>query len=253
MRLHDNQVVLELLILMVCFVMFSGFHWWDPVARWMGIGNEAVKNGEISSAAEAYEKASKVEPGNERVLYNKALANLLQEKPEEALKQLETAVGSNDLEVRTRAFYNKGCVELQSNDPAAAAESFTESLKLNPEDEDAKVNLEIALQILQQMPTPSPQPQENQENQDGEDQQDDQNNQPTPTPSGTGSPEPESQQQPEESSPTPQPSPSPVEEGKMTQQEAERLLDAQEEDEMEVLRRLHQLPMVRDREIEKDW
>ena len=39
----------------------------------------------------------------------------------------------------------------------------------------------------------------------------------------------------------------------MTQQEAERLLDAQEEDEMEVLRRLHQLPMVRDREIEKDW
>ena len=39
----------------------------------------------------------------------------------------------------------------------------------------------------------------------------------------------------------------------MNRTEAERLLDAQEEDEMDVLKRFHQLPPADDKNIVKDW
>lgn len=276
--------VIKSLMLITMFGLLSGFHWWDPVAKWIGIGNTAAEEGDLETASQAYSNVDQEDPGNDKAVYNQALVDLQNQEVDAALEKLDRVVKSNDPTLREQAFYNKGCVELMTGDPATAVESFKESLKLNPNDLDSKTNLEIALNVLQQMPTPTPpqnqdqnqdnsdeqQQQDNQQNQDGQQNQDSQqtDTEPSPTPTGTPAAEPQQQSGEQEPSPTPESSndskqeqsdssadqqEQPVEEGKMSPQEAERLLDAQEEKEMEVLQRFHQLPPVKDRTIEKDW
>ena len=264
-------------IVVLSLLFLSGFHWWDPVARWTGIGNSELDQGNGEAATEAFKQAESTDPGNDKILYNQALAKLQTENPEEALQLLTSITESNDPDVKASAWYNKGCIELQSGQVGEAVKSFSETLKLRPDDMDAKTNLEIALML----PTPTPPPDQNQqqdnqeqqenqeqdqdqeqsqdqENKDQGESQEDQQAQPTATP--TQSPESQENQQQEqkdqeqkEQEQEQETSPQPVEEGKMSRSEAERLLDAQEEDEMEVLKRFHQLPPTDERKIEKDW
>ena len=170
---------------------------------------------------------------------------------------------------------------MQQGELQKAVESFVEALKIYPDDEDAKVNLEIALQLMEQMPPPTPQPsdtddqQEREDQQDTNDQQDDTDaqsadndtgpdeHQDQVTPTATPESDTESSTELEQDTPTAtpasappeeqdfHPTPEPSQDGVMSQREAERLLDAQLQDEMEILRRLHQLPQATD--IEKKW
>jgi len=278
-------IMLRIMLLTACWFGCAGFHWWDPLARWIGIGNEAVAENRPEVAAEAYANAADVKPGDPRIHYNKGLVKAMQDAPEDALEQFEIAAGSDDPDVKADALYNKGRLEMEAGDPASAVTSFTDSLKLQPDNLDAKANLEMALRMLQQMPSPTPQSrdgdqkenqdedkeekkEEEQKQQEKKEQDDtrDDRGEPTPTPTGTVSPGARSQAREDATAtPTPQRTPSPqaqprqgrtpepVEEGKMSQSEAVRLLDAQEEEEMEVLKRFHQLPPADDRDIEKDW
>lgn len=272
----------KILLLLLIVPVLSGFHWWDPIARWVGIGNKAVEAGEFETARDAYQKAAETAPGDERILNNRGVVEYSQQNFEEAAKYFDTASASRDSDVSGTARYNRGCAQMKGGDLQGAVESFVEALKINPDDEDAKVNLEMALQMLQQMPTPTPQQQQDQD----QDQP-----KPSGTPEGpTSTPDPEqTQQQQDQTSevtstptaaitPTPQanadsvPSPTPSgspsasmepqpeetamptpEDGMMSVSEAERLLDAQEEEEMDVRKKFHQLPSVKDRVIEKDW
>ncbi|MBN1878996.1 tetratricopeptide repeat protein [bacterium] len=271
---------LRIALLFLTIPVICGFHWWDPIAKWVGIGNEAMESGDFEAAQEAYRKAAGEAPGDERIINNKGVLEYSRENYQEAADLFETASSSRDTDIRSDAWYNRGCALMQNKDLPGAMESFIEALKANPDDQDAKANLEMALQLMQQMPTPTPQPNQdrNQDDQqstgtpgtttpepdqtakpddsssDGESTptatmtpqaQSDINSEPTPTPSGIPSPETAPQAQE-----TAQPEP---EEGKMSVSEAERLLDAQEEEEMDVRRRFHQLPRPDDKTIEKDW
>lgn len=263
---YSLTVAIVILWLGIC-----GFHWWDPLAKLIGLGNESFAEGEYDEAMAAYVEAGKLEPGSMEVDHNLGAALFKSEQYEAAMEKFSTAAESDDLKVRSQALYNKGCTQIVAGDHAGAAESFIETLRIDPENMDAKVNLELANLMLQQMPSPTPQQQqsdqenqENQENQtpqpdstppapspspgkDQQDQQDDSQATVTPTPGSQGQPPEESQ-----GTPTPQQS-EPVEAGSMSPEEAERLLDALEEEELEVLKRFHQLPKVDERDVEKDW
>lgn len=277
--------------LMLCFLLSGlyGFHWWDPIAKWIEKGNIALEAGDSETARKAYGEAAEIAPGDERIQHNKALAAYSEEEYEEAVDLFDLASKSGDPEIKSRSLYNRGCAYMQKGELKKAAESYIESLKLNPDDEDAKVNLEMILNMLAGMPTPTPEPSE------GNDDTSDAESNTTPTPDaeqtpesdaeqtpepdpeqdrsdmfGTPTPPPESQPQtdpdieptptatgsPEmettsgQESPTPQQPPA---DGIMSQSDAERLLDTLEEDEMTILKRLHQLPSPEDSNIEKDW
>jgi Ca-activated chloride channel homolog len=296
MRLPEkNRFPIQFLTLCLVLSGLYGFHWWDPVAKWMERGNNSLETGDSETARNAYQKAAEKAPGDERIHHNKALAAFSEEEYEEAVDLFDLASKSRDPETRGRSLYNRGCAYMQKGDLEKAAESFVESLKLNPNDEDAKVNLEMILNMLARMPTPTPEPSE------GSDDSSNPESDTTPTPDaeqtpetdadqtpetdadqtpdpeqerndtgGTATPEPEYQSQTDpdieptptvtgspagenssgQESPTPQQPPA---DGIMSQSEAERLLDALEEDEMSILKRLHQLPSPEDQNIEKDW
>ncbi|MBN1297020.1 hypothetical protein JXA80_09580 [bacterium] len=272
---HTICRMIHLVTLLAGFFLLTGFHWWDPLARWIGIGNRALEAGDADAAGAAYDEAVRVEGDDERIAYNRGLMQLLNEDADAALKQFEAAAQSTDAAVRADAAYNAGCVQLMRNEPAAAVQSFIDSLRIQPENEDAKANLEMALRMLRDLPTPTPQSQQ-QQSQEGapDDSSNEEETAPTPTPSGSPEappPSPEPQSEPSATpspesgdpsasapgatvTPTPQSAEAqPVQEGKMSPEEAERLLDAQEEEEMEVLKRFHMLPPPAEREIEKDW
>ena len=265
-----------LVYVMLCTstVFCMGFHWWDPVAKWIGIGNKAYQEGDSESAQEAYKKAEEVNPDSPAIQNNMGTVLYKQEDIESALKRFDRAIAGDDPDVKAQALYNKGCVQMNMGRMNEAIQSFKESLLLNPQDEDAKVNLEIARKMVEMMPSPTPPQQNQQSDENSEDDSQEEGTPPpqTPNPSPNAStPQPQSapaasptpQPSPESSesagaeagepTPTPGQMPEEVEEGMMSQAEAERLLDALEEDEMEVLKRFHRLPEVDEKDIEKDW
>ncbi|MCB2199876.1 VWA domain-containing protein [bacterium] len=71
--------------------------------------------------------------------------------------------------LRSRAAYNRGTAYANAEQFDKAVPSFIDALRLNPKDQDAKMNLELALRKMQE--------QQNQQNQDNDDQQDNQDQQ----------------------------------------------------------------------------
>lgn len=273
--------IIQMMLLGIVFLSMSGFHWWDPIARWIGIGNEAYREGQFDQAEAAYNQAQEAAPDSNIAALNRGSAQYQAGRYDESVANFEQAARSGDPALKAQAHYNSGCAQLSKGDAAKAVDSFRKSLIANPHDEDAKANLEMALKMKEQQPSQPPQPQE------GSPQPDESGSpSPTPetspspeqqTPQSDGSPQPqETQSESDSQTPTPQsagqtqptPSPSdqtpapapqpastaePPKDGEMDKAEAERLLDLMETEELEVLKRFHQLPEVDERNVDKDW
>lgn len=133
-------------------------------------------------------------------------------------------------ELAASTLYNLGNARLSQGDPAAAVEAYEETLRLAPDHEDAKFNLELALRELEKQ-KPPPQPQ--QQPQDGEGEGD-----PPPEPK-PGSEEGEDEEQtgeqgqdPDQNPSEPQPQDTRLQEFEdqpdMTAEEAAAILEAVE-------------------------
>ena len=144
------------------------------------VGNEAFAQQAYDDALQAYNEAQVKSPELAEPYYNAANALYRQGNYEEALKQLQKALqlGQSDA-LAENAHFNAGNVAFNGENWEAAVADYTEALLRNPDDQDAKVNLELALQKLQeQQQDQQNQDQQDQQNQDQQDQQNqDQQNQ----------------------------------------------------------------------------
>ncbi len=91
---------------------------------------------------------------------------------EKAAEFYEKALNSEHGEAKNRSRFNLGNLEMAANQFQNAIQQYVDYLKANPEDVDAKRNLEVALKMLQQQ-----QQQQQQQNQDQQQQQEQQENQ----------------------------------------------------------------------------
>jgi len=128
---------------------------------------------------------------------------------EEAVRAFRTAAASPDgpATVREKAFYNLGNTAYRQGRLEEAVEHYREALELDPEDEDAKLNLELVLRELDRRPQQDrQQPQPGGNGQQGEDQDTENQNQENQSPQNQGSQgqDPQSQERPSE-----QPRPAP--------------------------------------------
>ena len=209
-----------------------------PVVEKTREGNRAYQAGQFDQAQSLYVEArSGVEEKSEdayRLHLNLGDALYQRKKYGEARKEFEPAQASETMELQAPAAYNIGNTyfkeAMQTRDQNQALEllkqavaSYRKTLELTPDDEDAKYNLEVVRRHLdvkqQQQPRPQPQPQagntaEKQEQQPAQAQ-------PQPQAGGTAGEEPKpaagEQKKPEE----------------LSQEEAERLLDAMQAQEEE--------------------
>jgi Ca-activated chloride channel homolog len=125
-------------------------------------GNERYNEDEYDEALNNYTLAQRENPDLAEPYYNSGNTYYRKGDLRSATNQTQQALRLAEGELVPQGYYNLGNSYFQAQDWAAAVEAYKETLRLNPEDVDAKNNLELALQMLQQQ-----QMQQQQQNQQG--------------------------------------------------------------------------------------
>jgi Ca-activated chloride channel family protein len=220
-------------------------------------GNRLYEEGRFQEAHQKYLEALLSDPESPLIRFNDGNALYQDQDFQRAMERYMEALQSEDPGIRSSAWYNLGNALYRQQKLQESLEAYKQSLRADPRDVDAKHNLERVLQQLQQQE----QQQQNQggENQEGQDQQQQEDQQ-----QQQGQNQDQEQQQQQEGQgrnqqqqgqdqeqdqegqqqQSQQPDQSQAGEGEaqrrpgeMTQEEAERLLGAIQEDPGEVNRR----------------
>ena len=177
---------------------------------------------------------------------------------EEALKSYEKALSTPEIAMREKIYYNLGNTYYQLNKYQEAIQSYIKALDLDPDDQDAKHNLELVRAKLKEMAQKQPMENQQQQQQQSGDQQQSQQQQ-----QGNGQEQQEQQenqdqqqqaQKDDDKQENEQKSAKPQEKQKeLTKEEAERILQAlkSEERENQKLRQVQRPARIAP--VEKDW
>jgi Ca-activated chloride channel family protein len=130
-------------------------------------GNESYKLKEYQMAEAAYNDVLNIDPANNIAKYNKAAALYRQTKADESLKVLEDlAFKTEAVELKSKAYYNKGAILSAQKKLEESIEAYKNALRQNPDDKEARENLQKALLELKKKAPPKkddkkkPQPQQ---------------------------------------------------------------------------------------------
>jgi Ca-activated chloride channel family protein len=149
-------------------------------------GNKAYKENNFTAAEKEYRDALKGSQKNEIADYNLGNALYRNNNAAEAAKSYDNAIqNANNNAIKQQAFYNKGVAYQKEKKLPECIIAYKNALILNPNDEDARQNLERALKEQKQQ-----QQQNKKDNKDKKQQPKDQkknnqqqNNEPKPQPS----------------------------------------------------------------------
>ena len=137
-------------------------------------GNDFYKQQQYDKAIDEYKKALTAEPGNAKAKFNLANTLTKQGKQGEAMRSYtEIADNTKEAELKSSAFYNKGVILSQQKRLEESIELYKNALRQNPQDKDARENLQKALLELKKKPPPP-------KKQDDKKKKDQKNKQPPP-------------------------------------------------------------------------
>ena len=143
-------------------------------------GNQAFTQGNYDQAQQAYQQAQTLAPTAAEPVYNLANAFYRQGIYTQTQQLLPQAVAGAAGNLAVAGYYNLGNANYQTQQWSQAIDAYKETLRRNPDDQDAKHNLELALRHLQQQQQgqqPQDQQQNNQNQQGDQNQQNDQSQQ----------------------------------------------------------------------------
>lgn len=110
-------------------------------------GNDAYEKKEFDNAIKIYQQASEKKPADPTASFNLGNALYKNNKTEEALRAYDDALTKTYYgKDRARAFYNKGVVLQHNKKLPECIDAYKNALKLDPQDEDARLNLQKAMQ-----------------------------------------------------------------------------------------------------------
>ena len=129
---------------------------------------------DFDDALVAYQQAQEGAPELAEPYYNAANAHYRSEAYGLAQQQVEQALVADDGEdtLNQFSFYNLGNNLFRMEQYEGAVEAYIEALRLDPDDLDAKQNLELALRMLQEQQNEQNQPSEQSQDQQQDSEQD---------------------------------------------------------------------------------
>jgi len=235
-------------------------------------GNSQYETGNFVDAEINYKKALEKNKNLLEAQFNLGDALVKQERYDEALESFDNVSSlTNDKELKAKALHNKGNVLLSQQNLEGALESYKESLRVDPKDEETRYNYAFVKKQIQQQEQEE-QDQENEkskddndnasddsnndeqdegsENEDSEDSDSEENDQNNNQQDQNNRGETDGDDVDEEKdgqSPKPR-------ENKLSPEEAQRLLEAlnQQEDQVQEKMKKHKLKGAQVK-IEKDW
>ncbi|MCW3082010.1 tetratricopeptide repeat protein [Segetibacter sp.] len=138
-------------------------------------GNELYKRQQYDKAAEEYQKATDLNDKNPLAMYNLGNALYKGKKTEAAEKVYSSAAdNAKDATGKSRAVYNKGVALTRQQKLQESISAYKDALRLIPTDEEARQNLQKALNELKKQQ----QPKEDKKKQDKDNQKQKPNDQP---------------------------------------------------------------------------
>jgi Ca-activated chloride channel family protein len=216
-------------------------------------GNEAYEKSRYPDAEAEYKKALERDPTSREAQFNLGNSYYKQQRFDEARQSHETAAGaSKDPVDQSMAIYNIGNSFFRSNKLQESIEAYKQALRLNPADEDARYNYQLAKDRLKQQN----QQQKGGENKQDKDQQDKRNQQQQSNDQQQNQKNQQQQQpQPEQAKQDrtqQEQSRAQQQKNQMPKEQADRILEALRNTEKELQKQLRKREAARVR-VEKDW
>ena len=162
----DRAVIAALTVLALC-LMACG----QTPAQVNNSGHEAYQGGDYAAALEAYHLAQERSPDSGAPYYNSGNAIYRMGEYGDSLQSYDESIRHASGELRSRGFFNRGNASFQQQQYAQAVQAYKEVLRIDPDDQDAKHNLELA---LKQIPPDEQEEVEEQDEQEQEEEQDEQ-------------------------------------------------------------------------------
>jgi Ca-activated chloride channel family protein len=207
-----------LFFLAACWTALAGAQKVSPQLR---SGNKLYREGEFEKSVGDYDKGLAKDSGNNTLRYNKGNAQYKMGNQDGANSSYEEVIQSGrDPQLTEQSYYNKGVVYQKQQQLDASIDAWKKALLLNPDDREARENLQKALREKKQQQDQENQKKDQKKKQDQK--QDKENRQPPP------------------------------QQSKLNQQQVEQLLKALEQKEKEVQKRMQQ-KAAGSSQPEKDW
>ena len=191
----------------------------------------------FAEAEAEFRSALQLKPSSFEAAYNLGTALFRQEKYDEALQQLQatTPFANDDKQRLASLFHNLGNSYLFGQNIDQSIEAYKQALRHNPLDDETRYNLIAAMKLKDEQEEQEEEQQDQQEQEQQEQQEQEQEQQ-----EQEQEQQDQQQQQQKES------------EG-ISRENAERLLQALEEDEKELLEKMNQNREKQPVRIEKNW
>ena len=155
---------IQLTILLILISCYS-FGQLPEVEKTIQAGNDFYKQQQYDQAAAEYKKTLAIEPGNSKAKFNLANTIVKQGKPDEAVKSFtEISDNTKEAELKAKAFYNKGAVLSQQKKLEESIDAYKNALRQNPDDKEARENLQKALLELKKKNPPKPKKEDQKKN-----------------------------------------------------------------------------------------
>ncbi|MEO5946635.1 MAG: tetratricopeptide repeat protein [Chitinophagaceae bacterium] len=121
-------------------------------------GNDFYKQQEYLKAANEYTKALEAEPSNVTAKFNHANALFkLDKKVDAAVLYNDVATTATDKSLLSKAWYNKGVILSNQKNLEESMEAYKNALRNNPDDKEARENLQKAMLELKKKEPPKKQ------------------------------------------------------------------------------------------------
>ncbi len=193
-------------------------------------GNDAYNKKEYSQAANQYRLVTDKNPANTTAQHNLGNALYKNNQGVDAVDAYDRALeAATTPEDKARIYYNKAVVLQNQKKLAECVEAYKAALRINPADEDARLNLQKALQQVKQ-----------------KQQQDKQPKKPKEDPKKKEKEKKKDEEKNNNDLPKPQPS-------RLTKQEAEEKLKALMQEEKNLQEKLRKINAASVSKPEKDW
>ena len=132
-------------------------------------GHEPYLGGDYAASLKSYQDAQGRAPQSGAPFYNTGNTQYRMEEYEAATESFDESLRHADGDLRSQGFFNRGNSAFQRELYPDAVDAYKEVLRMNPDDQDAKHNLELAL--LRNPPEDEQQQEEQEEEQDQEEQE----------------------------------------------------------------------------------
>lgn len=174
MRIFHFGVSRIIFILILCF---SQAAWIDPFRDEVSKGNSSFEADDFDSALKHYDQSGLYAPDEKKrsmLSFNKGAAEYKKGNYQQSIEYFKDSINSGDAAVQKKAYFNMGNSYVHLKQYAEAFDSYSKSLKIDPDYEKAKKNIEY---LIQNREDKSGSSSDNKDNKDDKDNSDKDKNQ----------------------------------------------------------------------------